>query len=485
MTRNRRRAVLVAVVGTALALPAQAVADYEDRVLADDPLTYLRLGEATGDTVARDASPNKRHGTYAGAPVLGLEGPFAEAGTSARLAAGDKITATVTTASRSVELWVNPNRLANGQQAGLVAHGNPAGDGWALGIGAKRRLVWSGGGSTVSSKVTLPAGTWTLVTVAWTDQKVHIYRNGALARSLSRDGATPVSGSGALVIGGTGAGAFAGRLDEVALFGEPLTADDIREHLLSSGVPVNVTVPSITGRPVVGKTLVAKPGSWNDGGSPTYRWQRCDADGEDCDDVAGATGTSYVVTAGDACGTLQVAETVSNGSGAATAISAPTDAVAGTCAGGPGGGGDPVTGGDPETGSDPTPTPTPILAPAPATAPVVGAPGAGPGEAAAGCLTLLAGRRTLNVRGLGTLRLKAGTGRCVTAPLAASFKARKDVKLDAVRYTLDGKRLKGTTRAARLPPAALRAGTHKLSVRVTPRGGKARRATLRLRLALG
>jgi len=471
MTKNGRLAMLAAIAGAALALPAPAFATYADSVLADGPLTYLRLGEAAGATAAQDASINNRDGVYAGAPALGVAGPFIDAGTAAGLAAGDSISATVEVPSGSVELWVNPNRLANGQQAGLVAHGDPAGDGWALGIGAKRKLVWVGGGGAVSSKVTLPANSWTLLTVAWTEQKVRVYRNGALAKSLNRSGPLPLSGNGAFTIGGTGAGmftgSFAGRIDEVALYAGELDAGDVEAHFLASHVPVNKLAPRIDGTPAVGETLTAQPGTWTDGGALTYRWQRCDADGEDCDDITGATGSTYVVGAEDACHTLQLAETASNPAGAATAISAITDQVPGTC-GDPGTGGDPATGG----GSDPATT-TP--APAPATL------GAGPAGAAAGCLKLLAGTRTRKLRGLGALRLQATPGRCLTAPLAVSFKARKGVRLKSVRYTLDGRKLK----RARLKPAALRAGTHKLAVRVTPRGGRAKSATLRLRVALG
>jgi hypothetical protein len=62
---------------------------------------------------------------------------------------------------------------------------------------------------------------------------------------------------------------------------------------------------------------------------------------------------------------------------------------------------------------------------------------------------------------------------------------RKGVKVKSIRYKLDGKRIKRAKLAARLHAAALSAGAHRLSVRVTPRGGKARRATLRLRVAVG
>ena len=483
MRTYRRRAALAAIAGAALALPAPASAGYADSVLADNPLTYLRLGEAPGAPIAQDASPNDRDGAYLGAPALSIAGPFADAGTAVGLAATDSIRATVGAASGSVELWVNPNRLANGQQAGLVAHGNPAGDGWALGIGAKRKLVWVAGGSAVSSKVTLPASSWTLLTVAWTDHKVQIYRNGALVKSLNRSGATPASTGGALVIGGRAAGAFsgpfAGKLDEVALYAQVLAAGDVQDHFLAAHVPVNTAPPSIAGAPVVGETLTAQPGTWTDAGVATYRWQRCDANGDDCDDIDGATGTAYVVAAGDACATFQVVETMTTASGAGTAVSETTGAVPGSCGGEPGAGADPGTGGGTGSGADTGPSPT--TTPSPGST----AGGSDPSGTPAGCLALLPGRRTLKLRGVGTVRLKAVTGRCLTAPLAVSFKARRGVNVKSVRYTLDGKRLKRAKLAVRLKPAALRSGTHTLSVRVTTRAGRVTRGRLRLRVALG
>ena len=110
---KRRAGVALAAIAGALALPtaAQAAPLYADAVLDDGPLTYLRLSETTG-TVAQDASPNDRDGSFVGAPSLGVAGPFVDAGTAVGLAKTDTITATVGTSSSTVELWVRPSRLA-------------------------------------------------------------------------------------------------------------------------------------------------------------------------------------------------------------------------------------------------------------------------------------------------------------------------------------------------------------------------------------
>jgi hypothetical protein len=52
---------------------APAASAYSAAVLADSPLAYYRLGEASGTTMT-DSSGNSRNGTYAGSPTLGAPG---------------------------------------------------------------------------------------------------------------------------------------------------------------------------------------------------------------------------------------------------------------------------------------------------------------------------------------------------------------------------------------------------------------------------
>jgi hypothetical protein len=93
--------------------------------------------------------------------------------------------------------------------------------------------------------------------------------------------------------------------------------------------PVSTVSPALTGQAAVGAQLAAGAGQW-DGVATGYqhRWLRCDADGADCVPVAGATGTSYTLVAADAYHRMRVEVTAENGSGAATASSAPSALVA-------------------------------------------------------------------------------------------------------------------------------------------------------------
>ncbi len=76
---------------------------------------------------------------------------------------------------------------------------------------------------------------------------------------------------------------------------------------------------SVTGSAAVGGQLTAHNGTWlYDNGNScqsecemSYQWQRCDAGGSACTDVAGATGRFYTVQSADAGSRLRAMETMS------------------------------------------------------------------------------------------------------------------------------------------------------------------------------
>src|SRR5829696_7355691 len=72
--------------------------------------------------------------------------------------------------------------------------------------------------------------------------------------------------------------------------------------------PVAVSPPSILGTGEEGQTLRAANGSWS--GTMlfgySYQWQRCDASGDACAGVDGATDTSYTLTSGDVGATIRL-----------------------------------------------------------------------------------------------------------------------------------------------------------------------------------
>jgi len=96
----------------------------------------------------------------------------------------------------------------------------------------------------------------------------------------------------------------------------------------SSSAPVNTGLPTVSGPAVEGEALSASTGWWS--GSPTsysYQWQRCDASGEGCTNVSGASSSSYTLAAGDVGHTLRVLVTATNAGGSGQATSAVSGVV--------------------------------------------------------------------------------------------------------------------------------------------------------------
>lgn len=102
--------------------------------------------------------------------------------------------------------------------------------------------------------------------------------------------------------------------------------------------PASQSAPSISGTPTPGQVVSVSTGTWS-GTNPiayAYGWQRCDAAGANCGEIAGATGSSYTVRDVDSGSRLRGVVTASNAAGSSTALSAASATVA--SAGGGGGG---------------------------------------------------------------------------------------------------------------------------------------------------
>jgi hypothetical protein len=98
----------------------------------------------------------------------------------------------------------------------------------------------------------------------------------------------------------------------------------------TGGAPVNTSRPTISGTPTPGSRLTATRGSWS-GDQPMtfgFRWIRCNAQGNDCGDISGATENEYVVQTADLGRTLRVRVIARNDDGTRTATSAQTAVVA-------------------------------------------------------------------------------------------------------------------------------------------------------------
>jgi hypothetical protein len=99
---------------------------------------------------------------------------------------------------------------------------------------------------------------------------------------------------------------------------KPVTVPSVRE------------LPQITGTAMEEETLTASTGLW-DGPQPIsvgYQWYRCDANGNGCVPIAGATAQTYQLTAADVGFTIRVTGTATNAGGSAFATSSQTPVVA-------------------------------------------------------------------------------------------------------------------------------------------------------------
>ena len=93
--------------------------------------------------------------------------------------------------------------------------------------------------------------------------------------------------------------------------------------------PANTAAPTISGTARDGETLTAHRGSWT-GTSPidyAYQWQRCDTNGENCNDINGADAGDYTLTAADVDNTIRVKVTATNAGGSDNASSDASDEV--------------------------------------------------------------------------------------------------------------------------------------------------------------
>jgi hypothetical protein len=93
--------------------------------------------------------------------------------------------------------------------------------------------------------------------------------------------------------------------------------------------PENWNAPRISGQAIMGQTVTVGEGLWT-GTEPlqhTYRWQRCDSSGDDCEEIPAATAATHSVLAGDEGHTLRAVVTAGNGAGSAEKQSPPTSEV--------------------------------------------------------------------------------------------------------------------------------------------------------------
>ncbi len=225
--------------GGATAPSPAAARTYSATVLADHPVAYWRMDDATGSTMA-DASGNANNGRYVGAYTLGQ--PSAIAGGAVAFD-GQSGAATVVNSPSlqvnmvTIEAWI---KKRTDTEYGVyvaknVAPGGGAGSGWFQLLNSHHNgqlefRVTSDGAPVVVSNSTLALNTWYYVVATYDGATAKLYVNGKLDGTLKVT-AVPKQTSDPLFIGRRTDGLFNdATLADVAIYSVALSAERIAAH---------------------------------------------------------------------------------------------------------------------------------------------------------------------------------------------------------------------------------------------------------------
>lgn len=213
--------LLEEVSGRARRQPAAHSSAYADAVMASRPSGYWRLDDFEGPAVA-DSSGARRRARFEGPVAYCLPGRVAQA---AHLAGGWlAVDAERIAGDWSAELWFNSLLPANlrALTGVLLARG-----GQQLTIGAGGKLTFDDGATKVTGRGTIEPNRWYHLALVRSSGRVQVYLDG---RQEIDAQAAPAQG--ALLVGGGGPAdsSLEGKIDEVAFYGRPLSAEEIGGH---------------------------------------------------------------------------------------------------------------------------------------------------------------------------------------------------------------------------------------------------------------
>jgi PKD repeat protein len=220
---------------------------YSATILADSPLAYWRLGEASG-TSAADASGNGRTGAYLNTPTLGAAGALTgDANTAVGFNGADEyvnvpFTSALNPASFTVEAWAFVTG-GQGTYRSLVtsrdfASGNARG--YILYAGSNDRWqFWTGSGPwNVVEGPAVTLNQWTHVVGTFDGATARLYVNGTLVASSAAAYLANTLRPLRIASGNTDGPAnyfLPGRVDEAAVYGSALSATRVQAHFAAAG----------------------------------------------------------------------------------------------------------------------------------------------------------------------------------------------------------------------------------------------------------
>ncbi|MBI3968024.1 MAG: PQQ-dependent sugar dehydrogenase, partial [Chloroflexi bacterium] len=261
--------VIPAALATYTATLGSPASVYAEAVLVDQPLGYWRLDETSG-TTATDLTGNNNAGSYVGGVTLGVSGTVASEPTHTAVQL-DGATGLVSvpstsglspTSAVSVEAWVYVDAYSGTSPAIVSKSGS-----FELNLlttgGDQGRLRWrvyrpTAFDTTTAAADALQLQRWYHVVATFDGVMTTIYLDGVLVAGQVTGG--QLTATAPALTFGRADQPFAGRLDEVALYGTALSAARIEAHLSASGAaaptaPVVANVSPRTGLPSGGANV--------------------------------------------------------------------------------------------------------------------------------------------------------------------------------------------------------------------------------------
>jgi hypothetical protein len=192
-------------------------------------------------------------------------------------------------------------------------------------------------GSPVQGQaLTATTGTWSNNPTSFAFQWLHCPQSGGKSDGSDCAAISGATGS-SLVLQASDVGfRIRVRVTATNAGGSGSAASNPTTTVTSAGAPTNTALPTISGSPALGQTLVASPGTWT-GTQPisySYQWLRCNSSGAGCLVIAGATTNSHVVVSADVGTTLRIRITAAGPGGSAQATSNQTAVVGSTSSAG-------------------------------------------------------------------------------------------------------------------------------------------------------
>ena len=233
---------------------ATASAGYADRIAADGPVAFWRLGDAPGTPTAADQTANGNTGTFAGGATLGQPGGLpGDPDTAVRfdgvddsISVPDSNSLDATTGV-TVEAWVKRTKKAVQVIVGKPGNGTLKLQNYALWLtNANNARAHFGSGTAVVTVVgsTVVNTEWHHLVATYDNATARVYVDGVLDGTKTST-VRMAANTQPLSVGreaATAASFFGGTLDEVAVYNKVLTPAEIQAHFLAA----DITPPAVT-----------------------------------------------------------------------------------------------------------------------------------------------------------------------------------------------------------------------------------------------